>query len=188
MFSFSLSHFLIWLFLVWPTLAHCRVVTWVFQCYSHVLIRGVGLLWTSLHKKYIDSIQRPPGCSRPVQVMLMELLKNLKKLSMGSSGSESCCLSWYKILWLYVASGVVEATVVPPEEPQQDCSCRDFERKGYDEGSKTWDSFWLRIQSDSLTCTILLRWWSNSLPLVLSQESGLNSPLQMLKSISLINR
>lgn len=65
--------------------------------------------------------------------------------------------------------------------------CRDFERKEYGEGSKTWDSFWMRIQSDSLTCTILLRWWSNSFPLIPSQESGSNSPLQMLKSVCLIN-
>ena len=55
------------------------------------------------------------------------------------------------------------------------------------EGSKTWDRFQMRIHKRLIDLHILLRLSSRSLPSVLSQESRLKSPLQMLKSTFLIN-
>jgi ribosomal protein S10 len=55
------------------------------------------------------------------------------------------------------------------------------------EGSKTWDRFQMRIHSNSLTCTALLRLLNRLLPSVLSQEWKLKSPLQMPKLTILLN-
>jgi small subunit ribosomal protein S20e len=55
------------------------------------------------------------------------------------------------------------------------------------EGSKMWDWFHMRIHSNSLTCTALLRLLNRLLPSVLSQEWKLKSPLQMPKLTILLN-
>jgi hypothetical protein len=54
-------------------------------------------------------------------------------------------------------------------------------------GSKMWDWFQIRILSNSLTCTALLRLLNRLLPSVLSQEWRSKSPLQMPKSTILLN-
>jgi ribosomal protein S10 len=55
------------------------------------------------------------------------------------------------------------------------------------EVSKTWGRFQMRIQSNSLTCTVLLKLLNRLLPSVLSQEWRSKSPLQMPKSTISIN-
>jgi small subunit ribosomal protein S20e len=55
------------------------------------------------------------------------------------------------------------------------------------EASKMWEQFQMIIHSNSLTCTDLLRLLKRLLPSVLSQEWRSKSPLQMPKSIILLN-